>query len=187
MGSNPERTPWNEDRVGALRRLWDEGHTTAEIGRRLRVSKNAVVGKAHRLDLPARPDPIGRRGRTRQRLDPLPRPAAKPPGTGRPAACTATLARAHLKEANPAAARAAAVRQPAPPKRPWEPRRPLRIGTASCCWPIGEPGTRTFRFCDDRALAGKPYCMEHAKLAYRPKPSGSDRERAGESQANSVP
>ena len=185
MGSNPERTPWNEDRVGALRRLWDEGHATAEIGRRLRVSKNAVVGKAHRLDLPARPDPIGRRGRIRQRPDPPPRPAAKPPGTGRPAASVATCAPAHPKETNPAAARAA-VRQPAPPKRPWEPCRPLRIGTASCCWPIGEPGTRTFRFCDDRAVAGKPYCEEHAKLAYRPKPPGSDRERAGEWQANTV-
>ena len=114
MGSNPERTPWNEDRVGALRRLWDEGHATAEIGRRLRVSKNAVVGKAHRLDVPARPDPIGRRGRIRQRPDPPPRPAAKPPGTGRPAASVATCAPAHPKETNPAAARAA-VRQPAPP------------------------------------------------------------------------
>ena len=61
--------------VGALRRLWDEGHATAEIGRRLRVSKNAVVGKAHRLDLEARPDPIRRSGRTKQRPDP-----SLPPG-----------------------------------------------------------------------------------------------------------
>jgi GcrA cell cycle regulator len=36
----------------------------------------------------------------------------------------------------------------------------------ACCWPIGEPGAKTFRFCDDEALAGKPYCAEHARLAY---------------------
>jgi GcrA cell cycle regulator len=180
MGSNPERTPWNEDRVGALRRLWDEGHATAEIGRRLRVSKNAIVGKAHRLDLEARPDPIRRSGRTKQRPDPSLPPVAKAPEIRRPAAAVATCAPAHRKETKPAAARAAAVQRLAPPKRPWEPCRPLRIGTASCCWPIGEPGTRAFRFCDDLALAGKPYCMEHAKLAYLPKPSEADRARAGE-------
>nr|WP_294552313.1 GcrA family cell cycle regulator [uncultured Rhodopila sp.] len=188
MGSNPERTPWNEDRVGTLRRLWHEGHTTAEIGRRLRVSKNAIVGKAHRLDLEARPDPIRRSGRTKQRPDPSLPPVAKAPGIRRLAAASvATCAPARPKETKPAAARAAAVQRLAPPKRPWEPCRPLRIGTASCCWPIGEPGTRTFRFCDDRALAGKPYCLEHAKLAYRPKPSSTERERADEWQASSVP
>jgi GcrA cell cycle regulator len=35
-----------------------------------------------------------------------------------------------------------------------------------CCWPIGEPGTKSFRFCDHDALTGKPYCAEHAQLAY---------------------
>lgn len=59
---------WREDDIERLRVLWDEGHSTAEIGRRLGVSKNAVVGKAHRLDLPARPDPIvwGANGRKKQ-------------------------------------------------------------------------------------------------------------------------
>jgi GcrA cell cycle regulator len=47
----------------------------------------------------------------------------------------------------------------------------LRFGNASCCWPIGEPGTAGFRFCTAVALAGKPYCEEHAALAYvRAKP-----------------
>ena len=49
---------WAEETIVRLRALWDEGLSTAEIGRRLGVSKNAVVGKAHRLDLPARPWPI---------------------------------------------------------------------------------------------------------------------------------
>jgi GcrA cell cycle regulator len=36
----------------------------------------------------------------------------------------------------------------------------------ACCWPIGEPGTRSFRFCDKESLPGKPYCSAHAALAY---------------------
>ena len=36
----------------------------------------------------------------------------------------------------------------------------------TCCWPLGEPGTRSFRFCDDASEPGKPYCSEHVKLAY---------------------
>src|SRR5476651_615251 len=51
---------WNDEIIGQLRALWAEGHSTAEIGRRLGVTKNAIVGKAHRLDLPARPSPIRR-------------------------------------------------------------------------------------------------------------------------------
>jgi GcrA cell cycle regulator len=36
----------------------------------------------------------------------------------------------------------------------------------ACCWPLGEPGTKTFRFCDAEAAQGKPYCQAHAQLAY---------------------
>jgi len=36
----------------------------------------------------------------------------------------------------------------------------------TCCWPLGEPGTRSFRFCDEQSEPGKPYCTEHARLAY---------------------
>jgi GcrA cell cycle regulator len=46
------------------------------------------------------------------------------------------------------------------------PSIPARRPAPTCCWPIGDPGTKTFRFCDDASLAGKPYCDEHAKLAY---------------------
>ncbi|HJS88304.1 MAG TPA: GcrA family cell cycle regulator, partial [Acetobacteraceae bacterium] len=67
---------WTEETIARLRALWAEGHSTAEIGRRLGISKNAVVGKAHRLDLTARPSPI------RPSPDgPRPRPPARR-GTG---------------------------------------------------------------------------------------------------------
>ena len=42
---------WDDETIRHLRDLWTQGHSTAEIGRRLGVSKNAIVGKAHRLDL----------------------------------------------------------------------------------------------------------------------------------------
>ncbi len=51
-------TTWTEARIAEVTRLWNEGLTTAEIGRAVGVSKNAVVGKAHRLGLPPRPSPI---------------------------------------------------------------------------------------------------------------------------------
>jgi GcrA cell cycle regulator len=51
---------WNADAIERLKSLWTEGLSTAEIGRRLNISKNAVVGKAHRLALVARPSPIRR-------------------------------------------------------------------------------------------------------------------------------
>lgn len=51
---------WTPELITTLQRLWDEGASTAEIGRQLGISKNAVVGKAHRLELSARPSPIKR-------------------------------------------------------------------------------------------------------------------------------
>ena len=60
-GSNTE-VDWTPDLIKRLRREWKTGRSTAEIGRRLGVSKNAVIGKADRLDLPARPSPIRPKG-----------------------------------------------------------------------------------------------------------------------------
>lgn len=137
---------WSEDAITQLRALWIEGHSTAEIGRRMGVTKNAVVGKAHRLKLCARPSPIRRE-----------RPADARPRSPR--------AQATLPKAAPAA-RAEPTSVPAG-------RPALRaVATAPngrvspCCWPIGEPGTRSFRFCDDATLPNKPYCETHAQLAY---------------------
>ncbi len=125
---------WNTDQIAQLQALWAAGHSTAEIGRRMGISKNAVVGKAHRLRLPARPSPI--------------------------------------RKADPAAPQRAARPMSAPLPRPASvPIRPLPVMPSStrtmpCCWPIGEPGTRSFHFCDEPAMSGKPYCTTHAQLAY---------------------
>lgn len=69
---------WTPDRVSVLQKLWDEGKSTAEIGRQLGVTKNAVVGKAHRMGLPSRPSPISRRRLKAVMASPLPKPAFRP-------------------------------------------------------------------------------------------------------------
>jgi GcrA cell cycle regulator len=169
---------WDEDTIRHLRDLWTQGHSTAEIGRRLGVSKNAIVGKAHRLDLDARPSPI--------RRDVVKPEAERPPLFPRVAGPTLPpLASAGVQAPPPAPApsnvqvfrappvivpRTDVVRPAAatPVPRPAMQSAPIqaRRSAPSCCWPIGEPGTKTFRFCDDASVAGKPYCDEHAKLAY---------------------
>jgi hypothetical protein len=53
---------WDNETIQTLRTLWDQGHSTAEIGRRMGFSKNSIVGKAHRLNLSERESPIIRTG-----------------------------------------------------------------------------------------------------------------------------
>jgi len=152
MRTTSEGSDWNDDMVANLRQLWDEGHSTAEIGRRLGVSKNAVVGKAHRLDLPSWPSPIKRTGLA----TPPPRPRRLSPPK--------------LADIMPlkACAPVAATRpDPTPLWRPAPERgAPSPVGRAPCCWPLGDPGTAAFQFCGHMALVGKPYCEAHCRAAY---------------------
>ncbi len=161
---------WTEETITRLRSLWSEGHSTAEIGRRLGVSKNAVVGKAHRLDLAARPSPIRRDGTRPAQPRPSPRRLAGPtlpplPSTERPAPPpmprpdSASPDRTSTVKIAPRGATT-----PPPPRLQAVPRPYGR--TVACCWPLGEPGTREFRFCDEGSVPGKPYCEAHAQLAY---------------------
>ena len=50
----------------------------------------------------------------------------------------------------------------------WKNRPPpgLTTGKITCCWPLGEPGSPNFRFCDKPAIIGRPYCPDHAVRAY---------------------
>ncbi|MFD1111075.1 GcrA family cell cycle regulator [Pseudoroseomonas ludipueritiae] len=172
---------WTPEAIEALRGYWAEGHSTAEIGRRMGISKNAVVGKAHRLNLPPRPSPIRREATGAQPEAPRPAPVAAPVVAE---AATAIAAPPPAQPAAPAASAPVAVARPAPapaprPAAPVAPpaRKPMpvpnavvrpfpRSGARTCCWPIGEPGTPDFRFCTGDAMTGKPYCPEHAAVAY---------------------
>ena len=164
---------WNSEAIETLRSLWAEGHSTAEIGRRMGVSKNAVVGKAHRLNLPARPSPIRREpeglnarpAAPPQRRAPTPR---QPQPLRRPEAVAVQQPQpqqAPVAQMQPAPVVAAPV-QVAPPPPPVVVRSFPRVSNRSCCWPLGEPGTAGFRFCDEGAMSGKPYCATHASVAY---------------------
>lgn len=152
---------WNDETIARIRALWSEGHSTAEIGRRMGISKNAVVGKAHRLNLPARPSPI-RRGTGEKRASTR-SPIRRVTGPTLPALQS-------VPRAVPPAAPAPVGLAPAPKPQvvlrtvPTQPRPSGRI--SSCCWPLGEPGTPEFRFCGDPTMPAKPYCDEHAALAY---------------------
>jgi GcrA cell cycle regulator len=143
---------WTEAVIAELRRLWTEGLSTAEIGRRLGVSKNAIVGKAHRLALSPRPSPIHRGPSAGAPPSPARRvmgPTLPPLAHAAPAAAEVPIARAQPQ-----------LRPVAPPA--------VRSGTrfSACCWPIGEPGTASFHFCGSEAMPNKPYCPDHAQLAY---------------------
>ena len=147
---------WNDESVAKLRRLWDEGHSTSEIGRRLSLSKNAIVGKAHRLDLPARASPIRKDGEKRA------------PATPRRRVIPKLAEIMPLRALPPVIPPGPPVSRTMPETR--TPRTPPAVGHDQCRWPIGIPGERGFHFCRDFALVGKPYCEEHCKLAYaRPK------------------
>jgi len=150
---------WDTDTVCRLRQLWAEGHSTAEIGRRMGISKNAVVGKAHRLDLPARPSPI-RRG-----FDTPPRPPRRPscPPLAQLVPLAPTLP--HVREAT--------SRKPGPSALA------VPRGKTPCCWPIGEPSSPSFHFCGAESVIGKPYCPEHCYLAYRKSRRSLERDVLG--------
>lgn len=160
-----EEKDWLDDEITKLRFLWhyrdEAGSTlsTAEIGRRMGRSKSSIVGKAHRIGLEERPSPIRRGG-----VGAAPKPRRS---NGRP-----TLP--------PLSSDAAPTpRLPAVPRPVWRP--PVRAygKTRMCCWPLGEPGTRDFKFCDDPTLPGKPYCGDHCGLAYVPRtPLNLQREDA---------
>jgi GcrA cell cycle regulator len=135
---------WTEEAIAKLRTLWAEGHSTAEIGRRLNISKNAVVGKAHRLNLPPRPSPI-----RRHEGESAPRPSAPKRAQG------PTLPPL-----------SASMGTPVPGLRAVMPTPKYSQRATPCCWPIGEPGKPSFHFCNAASAAGKPYCEEHAAIAY---------------------
>jgi GcrA cell cycle regulator len=182
---------WLDDDIANLRADWAAGYSTAEIGRRRGFSKNAVVGKAHRLDLPARPSPIRpadpsrpssaeyqRQRRARQhfvRGPTLPVPPSVHGGNIPTVPLYAQTPRQRAQTKPPVAG------VPRPVPAPYV--APVYGRVVDCCWPEGEPGTKTFRFCEASSVPGKPYCLDHCKTAYRPV---HDRREDGERAADAA-
>jgi GcrA cell cycle regulator len=158
---------WTDEAIARFRVLWDEGHSTAAIGRFLGASKNAVVGKSHRLDLPSRPSPIIRNGEPKVARRSVPRPhhaSTLPVLASLATAVPITLAR----------------KPPKPPETvPTKPTpEPHALPTRPCCWPIGEPRTKAFRFCEADSEPGKPYCTIHMGRAYIKRRDLADQDAA---------
>jgi GcrA cell cycle regulator len=186
---------WTEERIERLKKMWHDGATASQIADELGgVSRNAVIGKAHRLGLEQRPSPV-KPGEEKESKKPAPVAAApKPmPKAEAPKAATATT-----PQTVPAPQRAATdiqyrsigpggfIRQgpgeqqapipPAPPRR-LVPAKPspevadktslLDLNDRICKWPMGHPGEPDFYFCGEPANPGFPYCVQHCGVAYQ--------------------
>jgi len=151
---------WTEDRVGALKKLWLEGQSASQIAKTLGggVTRNAVIGKVHRLGLSGRAAP-SQPARATYRPT-RPRPAA----SAQPAQAPSAPRRIEAAQPRPVT--------PTPPPPAPMPELPgtatvLTLGAHMCKWPIGDPSSREFSFCGRRASEGV-YCGEHARVAYQP-------------------
>ena len=145
---------WTDDRVDELKKLWAEGLSASQIAKQLGgVTRNAVIGKVHRLGLSGRATPSR----------PARRPAAAP-----------TRTRAPSQPAKPrVTARAEPTTSPvkvleAAPLPNGEFATVLTLKDSMCKWPLGDPATGDFRFCGRRSSAGDAYCEAHAEMAYQP-------------------
>jgi GcrA cell cycle regulator len=159
---------WTEERIAELKRLWSEGFSASQIAERLGgITRNAVIGKAHRLHLPSRPSPIQRQmGERRVRSRPALRPAAV-------RVAPAETVRTPPQQAPAVAAvgqKPAAAVAPAPRSArsgPMDYSSALTLSDRHCHWPIGHPNEPGFHFCGAPAASGRPYCAAHCQLAYR--------------------
>ena len=145
---------WTEERVAILKKLWLEGLSASQIAKQLGgITRNAVIGKVHRLGLSGRAAPS----------QPS-RPAFKAPRPPRPAV-SAPLAPRRIISSSPV--------EPTLPTYVEEPGSAtvLTLGAHMCKWPIGDPSSDNFTFCGRRIDDGS-YCVEHARQAYQPQQKG---------------
>ena len=169
---------WTEERIAILKAGWEGGMTASQIAEKLGegVTRNAVIGKAHRLGLESRPSPVKAGEEAAAPAEPqattvsAPAPVSAPPQTAVPQAATA----------KPAS------------------KRPVRAGKAArvtlldlneriCKWPIGHPGEPDFHFCGKPVQASFPYCSEHCLVAYQAQLPRRDRDRRPPPQMPGMP
>lgn len=166
----PIASSWSEERVEQLKKLFEAGLSCSQIAAELgHVTRNAVIGKLHRLGL----------GNLRPKKEASPRPAR--PARTRKAVLRQVLAsrdEAHVEaEAlDPAILDAPCTATEFDDRIPAEQRKGvLDLEYGDCRWPFGDPTTPEFFFCGARALAGGlPYCGRHSRMAYT---TAAQRER----------
>lgn len=160
-GRKPTDHDWSPDRVTLLTRLWNERLTVTEIAAKMEISRNQVIGKAHRIHLPSRPNPI-----KRLRPETI---AARLAEREAKATARAGRKRVRRKTTTPPPATSAA---PMPHDAESRKAAYLAAGTngKACSWPLGHPGEPDFHNCTDKAVIGKPYCASHCVEAFVPTP-----------------
>ena len=186
---------WTDERVETLKSMWSEGKSASQIAKELGgVTRNAVIGKVHRLGLSNRvggeaedaagaPEPAADEAREPV-ADAAPQPAA---AAARPAA----------KEPAPAVRPKPAPGQPTPPQATGpeisaealanlaeiakKARRLslMQLTERTCKWPVGDPATDDFWFCGLPTVPGKPYCETHVAVAFQPMSARRDRRAGG--------
>jgi GcrA cell cycle regulator len=167
---------WTGAENATLRQLWDEGHSTAAIGRMMNRTKNSIVGKAHRTGL-SRPSPIKgvlppRAPRAKRPVGngaaPLPAGACLPPMF--PTVAQNILRIIPTPFAGGCAPSPATNSEERPDPSTTQPGTTFRPRASHpCSFPIGEPRTRGFRYCDEPARAGRSYCDTHHQATHAPR------------------
>jgi GcrA cell cycle regulator len=145
---------WSDDRVEQLKTLWTEGLSASQIARALGgVTRNAVIGKVHRLGLAGRASPSRAE---RPRLPMAPKvPSMRAHHV--PAAPVVEEDPLLLDDGNFATV--------------------LTISDRMCRWPIGDPAGTEFHFCGRSPKAGSPYCEAHARKAYQPQQTRTAKDK----------
>lgn len=161
---------WTDERVELLRKLWAEGLSASQIAAQLGgVSRNAVIGKVHRLKLSGR-------GRTTAAAPKTKKPVAATPGAPKPAQQRPQRPTPATSGANALQADYQAAPAPRMMVRVFEnasmpASRKLALtdlNERTCKWPNGDPLAEDFSFCGNEAGEAGPYCGYHSKLAYQP-------------------
>ncbi len=160
---------WTDERVELLKKLWGEGLSASQIAAELGgITRNAVIGKVHRLGLSGRAKAV-------QSAAPRPR---KPRAPSHPSMVFRTAGATALAPVRTVDLDIEPIiqRAPRPMLEPVSCERVtiMDLRECMCRWPIGDPGSESFRFCGTRSNMGSSYCSYHASVAYQP---ASDRRR----------
>ena len=165
---------WNDERVELLKKLWAEGLSASQIAGRLGgVTRNAVIGKVHRLGL------SGRATTSRMKsMRPRPRAAnaamaKRPAGKSRFGSTGNSTVRAlYQPDSEPYTSPVEELVIPMAQRKTIQ-----TLGECNCRWPIGDPQLADFHFCGKDKVMGLPYCEFHARRAFQPpQPRRRDRE-----------
>ena len=158
---------WTTERVDQLRHFVTAGLTCSQIAAEIGVTRNAVIGKIHRLGLsPGRPrgrqpSALAQRMRATRSVPALPRPPRSP---------IAQLLRAMTRPEGANVVRFPGATEGSPVESVKRCSL-LELDSSGCRWPLSDPGKADFGFCGNESVAGVSYCAGHARLAYR-LPSG---------------